>query len=46
MTVVEDKLFVIGGSSGSTYHKDFFIIETDPCPEVAIVFHPSAKHNY
>lgn len=34
MTLVDDKLYVIGGSKGSTYHKDFFIIDVDPCPEI------------
>lgn len=46
MTAVQDKLFVIGGSSGSTYHKDFFIIETDPCPEVGILTPLGPRHMY
>lgn len=32
MTVVEDKLYIIGGSCGSSYYRDFFVIDTDPPP--------------
>jgi len=36
MTVVDDKLFIVGGSCGSSYYKDFFIVDTDPAPEINI----------
>ena len=28
MTVVNDKLYIIGGSYGQQYYKDFYIIDT------------------
>ena len=34
MTLVDDKLYIIGGSCGSSYYKDFFMLDTDPAPEI------------
>ena len=34
MTVVEDFLYIIGGSCGQNYFKDFFCIDIDPAPEI------------
>eukprot|EP00742_Colponemidia_sp_Colp-10_P003006 GILJ01003208.1.p1 GENE.GILJ01003208.1~~GILJ01003208.1.p1 ORF type:complete len:537 (+),score=47.89 GILJ01003208.1:88-1698(+) len=33
-TVVDRRLFVFGGSYGSTYFKDFHVLDTDPAPPV------------
>ena len=33
MTLVDCKLYIIGGSYGQDYLKDVYILDTDPCPE-------------
>lgn len=33
-TVVDDKLYIIGGSCGSSYYKNFFVLDTDPAPDI------------
>ena len=35
-TVVQRWLFVFGGSYGSDYLNDFFVLDTDPPPEVTV----------
>jgi len=32
-TLVDSRLFIIGGSYGQDYLKDVYILDTDPCPE-------------
>lgn len=32
MTLVDCKLYIIGGSYGQEYLKDIYILDTDPCP--------------
>ena len=32
MTLVDCKLYIIGGSYGQDYLKDIYILDTDPCP--------------
>jgi hypothetical protein len=45
MTVAEDnRLFIIGGSCGSSYYKDFFVLDTDPAPIVLPLRGPPLKH--
>jgi N-acetylneuraminic acid mutarotase len=41
MTVYEGKLFIMGGSYGQSYFKEFYIIDTDPAPDI-ISFHDNA----
>lgn len=41
-TLVDSRLFIIGGSYGQDYLKDVYILDTDPCPE--FVFHTSSKN--
>ena len=33
MTLVDCKLYIIGGSYGQDYLKDVYILDTDPCPD-------------
>lgn len=33
MTLVDCKLYIIGGSYGQEYLKDVYILDTDPCPD-------------
>lgn len=32
-TLVDSRLFIIGGSYGQDYLKDVYILDTDPCPQ-------------
>ena len=32
LTLVDCKLYIIGGSYGQEYLKDIYILDTDPCP--------------
>lgn len=36
MTLVDCKLYIIGGSYGQDYLKDVYILDTDPCPDFSI----------
>lgn len=36
MTLVDCKLYIIGGSYGQDYLKDVYILDTDPCPEFSV----------
>jgi len=33
MTLVDTKLYIIGGSYGQDYLKDIYELDTDPCPD-------------
>ena len=33
MTLVDCRLYIIGGSYGQEYLKDVYILDTDPCPD-------------
>ncbi len=33
MTLVDTKLYIIGGSYGQDYLKDIHELDTDPCPD-------------
>ena len=35
MTLVDCKLYIIGGSYGQEYLKDVYILDTDPCPDLS-----------
>jgi hypothetical protein len=37
MTVVQGKLFIIGGSFGQNYFKEFYVLDTDPAPEIKCI---------
>ena len=37
MTLVDCKLYIIGGSYGQDYLKDVYILDTDPCPDFSKV---------
>jgi len=41
MTLVDTKLYIIGGSYGQDYLKDVYELDTDPCPEWD--FEPKSK---
>jgi hypothetical protein len=41
-TLVDSRLFIIGGSYGQDYLKDVYILDTDPCPQFSYV--PSSKN--
>ncbi|KAF1315117.1 Kelch repeat-containing protein, partial [Globisporangium splendens] len=42
-SVVDRKLFVFGGSYGSEYLNDFYVLDTDPPPRAAISFASSTQ---
>ncbi|CAD8124604.1 unnamed protein product [Paramecium sonneborni] len=38
MTSIGNLIYIFGGSCGSHYFKDFFIIETDPPPQISVLY--------
>ena len=44
-TVVNSKLYIVGGSCGSLYYKDYFVLDTDPAPEIKWFVESGASNN-
>jgi leucine-zipper-like transcriptional regulator 1 len=43
MTLVDCKLYIIGGSYGQDYLKDVYILDADPCPDFTVDIEKSKK---